>query len=159
MHPNSACKWETDLNNTQNANFYDGMSQSDSVSPWHLLVCGIDRFNLTNTNGLRDLDVRLTGSPVTNPDQSTSPAVVHCEGLALRPDGTIVKQISKSVTFTEHGSKRLDFNGEIQSERCLRPVRRVVHVAAIHDSQQHSPARILEISRPGRCPAPHRSCR
>ncbi len=109
VHPNSACKWETDwtvrTGGGQAGYYHEGWQQVDDVSPWHLAICGIDRFNLTNTTGLRDLDVRLW-APTFGP-----PTEVHCEARSSRPDGSIVKLVSTSAEF--NGPYRMDFGGAL----------------------------------------------
>lgn len=107
VHPSSACHWELeDTGEPQKfAQFTsNGVWHADTAVPWRLIVCGIDRFNLTNTTGLRDLDIRLRG-----PGLST--VSVNCEVRSSRPDGTIVKAVNQTNTFS--GAHRLDFNGAL----------------------------------------------
>jgi hypothetical protein len=110
VHPNSACRWETnwDVYETvaSQGNHYGGMGFYDQSKPWRLLVCGIDRFNLTNTDGLRDLDVRVHNGNLDARE-------LNCEAMSLRPDGTIVKSVHLAHTFT--GYYRMDWNGALNA--------------------------------------------
>lgn len=108
VHPNSACQWDIDFTfkhpDIEGALYSRTGWQHQVPDTVHDAVCGIDRFNITNTTGLRDLDVRLRNDQV-------EPVRVTCEALSLRPDGTIVKSLVKEATFV--GPYRMDFNGEL----------------------------------------------
>jgi hypothetical protein len=88
------------------------------------LVCGIDRFNLSNTSGLKDLDVRLYNPP----NYQVGPTQVTCILSAWRNDGLQAKYVAMTTPPFE-GTHRLDFGGALNqsiaygtySLECLMP--------------------------------------
>jgi hypothetical protein len=109
VHASNACKWseEWNRNNDVDQTSYQPSGITHLGFPLdvsHSAICGIDRFNLTNLDGLRDLDVRLN-------NHNPTPATVVCTAYAVRPDGTVVKSVSLEATFV--GAHRVDFGGSL----------------------------------------------
>jgi hypothetical protein len=74
-----------------------GSSSFSYINPAHpagdnaIVSCPLDRFNISNTNGLQDLDVRVFNFVA-------APKSVTCTAVALRPtDATLVKTVTKTV--------------------------------------------------------------
>ena len=86
-----------------------GVIYISSFDPTAVVACGLDRQNITNTNGLQDLDIRLKnflGSPNT----------VTCSVTALRPtDAFPHKTVTKSITLAAFASGTLDFGTSLNS--------------------------------------------
>ena len=104
IQPNSACQWtkQTDVPLTAEHSVAGIIHHDEAV--FRQLSCGIDRFNLTNTNGLRDLDLRAT---TTTP----GPKDLECAAYSFRPDGSLVKLVK--LTTTIDGPTRPDWNGAL----------------------------------------------
>ena len=110
VHPNSSCKWHSDwYRDFQSPQVppaeysTNGWAHFDDSGP-HEVVCGIDRFNLTNTNGLRDLDIRLN-------NQSGETVSLACTAYSARPDGSAIKIVNQPATFI--GPHRVDFGDSL----------------------------------------------
>jgi hypothetical protein len=128
VHPLSSCKWFDDEHfSPKGVNEFTGTWHRNDVA-WRYLLCGIDRFNLTNTNGLRDLDIRLyrSSAPDANGDL-TQDTETTCQAFSIRPDGSVSAQVDQ--TTRGQGPYRMDWNGALNmsvpygsySVLCLMP--------------------------------------
>ena len=110
VHPNSACKWATDwyvqYPEDEMANYFPSGWFNQEEGSDRIVVCGVDRFNITNTTGLRDLDVRLKSSA----DQAE---LVSCTAESIRPDGSLVKSVAIHAMVPAGATHRVDFNGAL----------------------------------------------
>jgi hypothetical protein len=71
------------------------------------VVCGLERENLTNLDGLRDVDVRLV-------NRGYDPREVSCYLTSWAPEGgDFLAQIKKTVTIPVGEAANLDFNGAL----------------------------------------------
>jgi hypothetical protein len=70
--------------------------------------CPLQRNLPLSTEGLSDLEIRFTG-------HNTTSAFTQCTGMSLRPDGTIVKAVNKSVTVPPSGTITMDFANSINA--------------------------------------------
>ena len=74
-----------------------------------IVSCPLDRFNISNTNGLQDLDVRIYNF-------FAAPKTVTCTAVALRPtDATQVKTVSKTVTVPANTGPNSGYNFDFGS--------------------------------------------
>jgi hypothetical protein len=96
--------------------------------------CGLQRNLPLTTAGLSDLEIRFTGHNTTSAD-------TICSGISLRPDGTIVKSVSKTITVPPTGTVTMDFGGAVNASAskgtyfvtCMLPF--TVHLNSIYHSE------------------------
>ena len=98
----AGCQWES--NNPQDFYGIYGPYHPDDVV--RSLVCPITRSNVTNTNGLTDLEVRL---------RAIGSQFVECTAYSLRPDLTVVKSVTKSAYGYPSIFFKIDFGATLNA--------------------------------------------